>query len=67
MLIMRKPFALRQIRWSPTIVIAMINMALPWTLIGFSETRLASDGFGIECNDADLDHDRRVAVLRLRV
>lgn len=24
-------------------------------------------GFGIECNDADLDHDRRVAVLRLRV
>lgn len=42
MLIMRKPFALRQIRWLPTIVIAMINMALPWTLIGFSETRLAS-------------------------
>ncbi|GIO96934.1 hypothetical protein J14TS5_20200 [Paenibacillus lautus] len=42
MLIMRKPFALREIRWLPTVVIAMINMALPWTLIGFSETRLAS-------------------------
>lgn len=42
MLIMRKPFALREIRWLPTILIAMINMALPWTLIGFSETRLAS-------------------------
>lgn len=42
MLVMRKPFALRQIRWLPTIMIAMINMALPWTLIGFSETRLAS-------------------------
>lgn len=42
MLTMRKPFALREIRWLPTFVIAMINMALPWTLIGFSETRLAS-------------------------
>ena len=42
MLIMRKPYALREIRWLPTVVIAMINMALPWTLIGFSETRLAS-------------------------
>lgn len=42
MLIMRKPFDLRKIKWLPTFVVAMINMALPWTLIGFSETKLAS-------------------------
>ncbi len=42
MLIMRKPFGLRDIRWLPTFAVAMVNMAVPWTLIGFSETRLAS-------------------------
>lgn len=42
MLIMRIPFAVRQIKWVPTLIVAMINMAFPWTLIGFSETRLAS-------------------------
>ncbi|MNH81044.1 putative inner membrane transporter yiJE [compost metagenome] len=42
MLIMRIPFAVRQIRRVPAVIVAMINMALPWTLIGFSETRLAS-------------------------
>ncbi|WP_440119327.1 DMT family transporter [Paenibacillus sp. QZ-Y1] len=42
MLIMQKPFEWRRIHWGPAIVVAMINMALPWTLIAFSETRLAS-------------------------
>lgn len=42
MLIMRKPFGLRDIRWLAAFTVGMINMAVPWTLIGFSETRLAS-------------------------
>lgn len=42
MLIMKRSFGFRKIKWLPTIVVAMINMAFPWTLIAFSETRLAS-------------------------
>lgn len=42
MLMLRKPFELRKIKWLPTFGVAMINMVLPWTFIGFSETKLAS-------------------------
>lgn len=42
MLILRKPFGLRQIPWVPMAVMAVINTSLPWTIIGFSETRLTS-------------------------
>ncbi|WP_127584154.1 DMT family transporter [Paenibacillus koleovorans] len=42
MIAMRKPFALRSIPWIPVTIMAMVNTAIPWALIGFSETRLAS-------------------------
>ncbi|MFD0693946.1 DMT family transporter [Paenibacillus sp. GCM10027628] len=42
MLVLRIPFAFRQIRWIPMVVMALINTAIPWAIIGFSETRLTS-------------------------
>ncbi|WP_223069750.1 DMT family transporter [Paenibacillus caui] len=42
MLIMRKPFDIRKIRWIPMAVMALINTAIPWAFIGFAETKLTS-------------------------
>jgi drug/metabolite transporter (DMT)-like permease len=42
MLILRKPFGFRQIPWFPMIAMALINTAIPWSLIAFSETHLSS-------------------------
>lgn len=42
MLFMRSPFQIKSIPWKSVIPVAMVNMVLPWTLIGFSETRIAS-------------------------
>lgn len=39
---MRKSFELRKIPWGFMALIALINTAIPWALIGFSETRLTS-------------------------
>jgi drug/metabolite transporter (DMT)-like permease len=42
MLVLRKPFAFKQIPWFQMSVMALINTAIPWVFIGFSETRLTS-------------------------
>lgn len=42
MLILRKPFGFRSIPWPPMAVMALVNTAIPWAFIGFSETRLTS-------------------------
>lgn len=42
MLALRKPFGLRQIPWLPMVIMALVNTAVPWVLIAFSETRLTS-------------------------
>ncbi|ASS68287.1 MULTISPECIES: EamA family transporter [unclassified Paenibacillus] len=42
MLLLRKPFGLRSVPWIPMAVMALFNTAVPWALIGFSETRLSS-------------------------
>ncbi|WP_223192991.1 DMT family transporter [Paenibacillus sedimenti] len=42
MLILRVPFALKKIPWMPMAIMALINTAIPWAIIGFSETRLTS-------------------------
>ncbi|QGQ99356.1 DMT family transporter [Paenibacillus psychroresistens] len=42
MLILQKPFRFRKIPWSPMAVMALVNTAIPWAIIGFSETRLTS-------------------------
>lgn len=42
MLAFRKPFGFRTIPWLPMIVMALINTAIPWTLIAYSETHLTS-------------------------
>ncbi|UUZ81853.1 DMT family transporter [Paenibacillus sp. P26] len=42
MLAMRKPFAFRRIPWVPMAVMALVNTAIPWAIIGFSETRITS-------------------------
>jgi drug/metabolite transporter (DMT)-like permease len=43
MLILRKPFELRKIQWLPMALMALVNTAIPWAIIGFSETRLPSN------------------------
>src|SRR4051812_42691621 len=43
MLVLRKPFELRKIQWFRMTVMALINTAVPWAIIGFSETRLTSN------------------------
>jgi drug/metabolite transporter (DMT)-like permease len=42
MLVLRKPFEFRKIPWIPMAVMALVNTAIPWAIIGFSETRLTS-------------------------
>ncbi|MGW8957300.1 DMT family transporter [Paenibacillus sp. NPDC055715] len=42
MLLMRKPFKFRSIPWKSVVLVALMNMVLPWALISFSETRIAS-------------------------
>ncbi|MFC5452720.1 DMT family transporter [Paenibacillus aestuarii] len=42
MLVLRKPFELRKIQWMPMAIMALVNTAIPWALIGFSETKLTS-------------------------
>jgi drug/metabolite transporter (DMT)-like permease len=42
MLIFKKPFGFRAIPWLPMIAMALINTAIPWSLIAFSETHLSS-------------------------
>ncbi|MCD9022129.1 DMT family transporter [Cohnella silvisoli] len=42
MLALRKPFGFRVIPWFPMIAMALINTAIPWSLIAFSETHLSS-------------------------
>jgi drug/metabolite transporter (DMT)-like permease len=42
MLVLRKPFQLRKIEWFKMAVMALVNTAIPWAIIGFSETRLTS-------------------------
>ncbi|SDX32029.1 DMT family transporter [Paenibacillus sp. CF384] len=42
MLIFKKPFAFRSLPWPAMFIMALINTALPWTLIGFSEQHLTS-------------------------
>ncbi|QRG66173.1 DMT family transporter [Brevibacillus choshinensis] len=42
MLSLKKPIGFRHISWVPMIIMALINTAIPWSLIAFSETRLTS-------------------------
>lgn len=42
MLVLRKPFEMKKIPWTSMAVMALIHTALPWAIIGFSETRLTS-------------------------
>ncbi|GGF93711.1 DMT family transporter [Paenibacillus abyssi] len=42
MLALKKPFAFRTIPWLAMGMMSIINTAIPWALIGFSETRLTS-------------------------
>ncbi|REE86422.1 drug/metabolite transporter (DMT)-like permease [Paenibacillus taihuensis] len=42
MTVFKKPFGFRAIPWLAMFIMALINTAVPWTLIGFSEQRLTS-------------------------
>jgi drug/metabolite transporter (DMT)-like permease len=42
MLILKKPFGFRAIPWLPVAFMALINTAIPWALIAYSETHLTS-------------------------
>ncbi|MDF2679462.1 MAG: multidrug transporter [Brevibacillus sp.] len=42
MVILKKPFGFKQIAWGPMVTMALINTAIPWTFIAFSETRVTS-------------------------
>jgi len=42
MLALKKPFGVRTISWVPMTIMALINTAIPWAFIAFSETRLPS-------------------------
>ncbi len=42
MLLLRKPFEIRKIPWVSMAVMAFVHTAIPWAIIGFSETRLSS-------------------------
>lgn len=42
MLLSRQKFGLRQIPWVAMAIMAFINTAIPWAIIGFSETRLST-------------------------
>lgn len=38
----RQPFGFRKIPWVPMTIMALVNTAIPWALIGLSETRITS-------------------------
>ncbi|MBO1001077.1 DMT family transporter [Pseudogracilibacillus auburnensis] len=42
MIILKKPFEFKHIPWIPMIIMALINTAIPWALIGYSETKITS-------------------------
>ncbi|MFD2370839.1 DMT family transporter [Brevibacillus sp. GCM10020057] len=42
MLILKKPLELKRIAWGPMVRMALINTAIPWAFIAFSETRVTS-------------------------
>jgi drug/metabolite transporter (DMT)-like permease len=42
MLVLKEPFGFRRIPWFPMIAMALINTAIPWSLIAYSETHLSS-------------------------
>lgn len=42
MLVGRLSIRLRQIPWGPMVIVGLLQTAVPWCLIGFSETRLTS-------------------------
>lgn len=42
MVILKKPFGYRQIAWGPMATMALINTAIPWSFIAFSETKVTS-------------------------
>lgn len=42
MLILRKPFGIRKIPWLAMTIMALVNTAIPWALIAYSETHLTS-------------------------
>lgn len=42
MLGLRKPFGIREIPWIPMVIMSLINTAIPWALIAYSETHLSS-------------------------
>lgn len=42
MLVLRKPFHLRQIPWKPMVMVGLLQTAVPWYLLGYSETRITS-------------------------
>lgn len=42
MIVCKKPFGFKTIPWIPMAVMALINTAIPWAIIGFSETRISS-------------------------
>ncbi|GIP28220.1 multidrug DMT transporter permease [Paenibacillus sp. J23TS9] len=42
MLIRRQSIRFRQIPWVPIVIVGLLQTAVPWCLIGFSETRLTS-------------------------
>lgn len=42
MVLLRRPFDLKKLNWGGSLLVGIINMALPWALIAFSETRLTS-------------------------
>ena len=43
MLVTRQPFAWKQMPWLSLAIVAVVNMAIPWAIIGFSETRIPSN------------------------
>lgn len=42
MIVMKKEFGFKQIAWIPMAIMALINTAIPWALIAYSETRVTS-------------------------
>jgi drug/metabolite transporter (DMT)-like permease len=41
-LLKREKFQIKNLPWKALIIIGLLNSAIPWTLIGFSETRISS-------------------------
>ncbi|MEC0240880.1 DMT family transporter [Paenibacillus dokdonensis] len=47
MLIRRQSIRFRQIPWVPIVIVGLLQTAVPWCLIGFSETRLTSSAASV--------------------